>query len=366
MLDGVFGLIGAGVDAWSQYEANEQNWENTIALNNIQYQQQQQLMRAQNQATRELYADLYSPAAKRKQLEDAGLSVGLMYGGGGMGGSVSTSGAGGNAPHTATPAVQPLTSQLGLQLAEIRKLNAETENTKQDTENKGVDQEKKELEVKTFMQNFEKRMEEIASNITKNYSQAQKDDANTFLLEQQGIYQEIVNQYEPQLKEIQIKYESGLISLNQSIQSLREQEKQTQIALEKKYEAEASKSRAIAHKTYKEAKWVDALAQASIEESRATTAYTYAREALTMTEKFINEEMHELSKDEKEELINMLREQVTQEKFKTDKQEFTYHFDNVCKAMDTISNWRTAGAREKNAFGNLMKSLSVLLKVAPK
>ena len=39
--------------------------------------------------TRALFTDLYSPEAKVKQLKDAGLSVGMMYGQGGAGGTSS-------------------------------------------------------------------------------------------------------------------------------------------------------------------------------------------------------------------------------------------------------------------------------------
>lgn len=364
-MDGFLGLFGMGIDAWNQNRANEENYQNAMALNDRQFNQQMQLMRLQNQATRELYSDLYSPAAKRKQLEDAGLSIGLMYGGN-AGGQSSTQGAGGNAPHTNMPAMQPLTSQLGLQLAEIRKLNAETQNIEADTKNKGTEGEKKELEVNTFMENFRNEMEKIKSEITKNLSSAQKDNADAYLTGLMAEYQLIINQYEPQLKELQIEFESGQIDLNAAITRLKEQEKKTQIALEENYKANAEKSRAEAHKTYKEASWVDALSRASIEESKANTAYLYAKEAVAMAEKTIMEEMHELTKQEKEEAINLLREQVTQERFETSKMEFSYHYDNVLKAVETIAKWRTAGARQKNANGNLLGVLISLLKYIPK
>ena len=43
--------------------------------------------------TRALFTDLYSPEAKVQQLKDAGLSVGMMYGQGGVSGTSSTQGA---------------------------------------------------------------------------------------------------------------------------------------------------------------------------------------------------------------------------------------------------------------------------------
>nr|QJB19731.1 MAG: DNA pilot protein [Microvirus sp.] len=117
-----------GVNLWQQHEANEQNVQMQQNINqqnaelqqsindqNIQnqqqtLQQQQQFSReaaAQSDAyTRGLYRDLYSPQAKVKQLRQAGLSVGLMYGQGGTGGTSSTAGA-----QAATPAIQPAMAQ---------------------------------------------------------------------------------------------------------------------------------------------------------------------------------------------------------------------------------------------------------------
>lgn len=90
---------------------------------------QEHLMRLQQQlnieGTTQLYNELYSPAAKRKQLEDAGLSVGLMYGGSGAGGQSSTT------PGVTAQAVQQLHTggilQQARMAAEIANINADTD-----------------------------------------------------------------------------------------------------------------------------------------------------------------------------------------------------------------------------------------------
>ena len=120
--------IGTGVSLWQQQNANAQNVEMQENINqqnaelqqsindqNIQNQQltlkeQQEFSRqaaAQSDAyTRGLYNDLYSPQAKVRQLKQAGLSVGLMYGQGGTGGTSSTAGA-----QAAIPSIQPAMAQ---------------------------------------------------------------------------------------------------------------------------------------------------------------------------------------------------------------------------------------------------------------
>ena len=67
------GAAAQGVNAGINTALNEQ-----MALTNYQYGEK--AADASDRRTRELYTDLYSPAAKVKQLKEAGLSPGLMYG----------------------------------------------------------------------------------------------------------------------------------------------------------------------------------------------------------------------------------------------------------------------------------------------
>ena len=100
-----------------QENINQQNAELQQDINNQNIQNQQQTLQQQQEFsrmaaaqsdayTRGLYNDLYSPQAKVRQLKQAGLSVGLMYGQGGTGGTSSTSGA-----QAATPSIGPAVSQ---------------------------------------------------------------------------------------------------------------------------------------------------------------------------------------------------------------------------------------------------------------
>lgn len=112
------GLIGGAINQHYQKEAEERAYKRQMELYNRMYKDN-------------------SPENRRKQLEDAGLSVGLMYGGatGAGGGSASGASAGASAASTNIP--MPRTSMLEMQLgqkqleltdAQINKTNAEAEN----------------------------------------------------------------------------------------------------------------------------------------------------------------------------------------------------------------------------------------------
>ena len=92
-------------------------------------------------------------AAQVKQLEKAGLSVGLMYGKGGAGGTTTGAGATGVSAPTAPTGMGMIgSSQLATQAANIELIQAQTENVKADTERKlGVDKNKVEAETKNLL-----------------------------------------------------------------------------------------------------------------------------------------------------------------------------------------------------------------------
>ena len=138
-------LLGLGVGTMSNFYNNWVNQQNNELM---QIHQQNMLQSQQNWAsnqaqiadkrTRALYSDLQSPEAKRQQLEDAGLSVGMMYGMGGAGGTL-TSGAQAATPSTNNPQRIPnqaLGMEAAMMMANAKKLQAETENIKEDTKKK--------------------------------------------------------------------------------------------------------------------------------------------------------------------------------------------------------------------------------------
>lgn len=129
-------------------------------------------MQAENadKRTRELYADLMSPAAMRKQYQEAGLSPSLMFSnGGGAGGSVPNGAQGSSA--SVQPNVFGLNAmdaaQIGLALAQTKNTEAQTEKTKAETENVNKDTDIKELERQTREMNVQ--LESVDFNILQHF-----------------------------------------------------------------------------------------------------------------------------------------------------------------------------------------------------
>ena len=91
--------------------------------------------------TRALFTDLYSPEAKVQQLKDAGLSVGMMYGQGGVSGTSSTQGAQGAGAGNQQAAQMNLSKQLelGMMTAQIKALEAGANKDNADAKDKEQD-----------------------------------------------------------------------------------------------------------------------------------------------------------------------------------------------------------------------------------
>lgn len=145
VIDGVLGLVGTGIQAGVQVQENKKNRAQEREMLGLQQGYNEQAANRADERTRALYNDLYSPQAKVQQLKNAGLSVGLMYGTGGAGGTTSTSGA------QAAPASQQaqsqksplenanlglLMSQIAVNAAQAKKLNTEAEDKKLDVKGK--------------------------------------------------------------------------------------------------------------------------------------------------------------------------------------------------------------------------------------
>ena len=125
--------MGLGIGAQAVNAGINTALNEHMALTNYKYGEK--AANESDRRTRELYTDLYSPAAKVKQLKEAGLSTGLMYGNGGASGTSSTSGAmgtgSGNPQAARVDMGQAL--QLGLLKAQSDNLKADTELKEQDT-----------------------------------------------------------------------------------------------------------------------------------------------------------------------------------------------------------------------------------------
>ena len=148
---------------------------------------------------RAIYTDFNSPAAKVKQLQEAGLSTALMYGnGGGGGGSAAAttasqgSGAGGQQGKTPQSAIEG--AQLGLMLAQIKNLNADAEKKKVEAaKTAGVDTEAQQQSIEESKQRINKLITEVGNNML--------DATNKQL---QNVYDEIRNEIQTKTKNLQV------------------------------------------------------------------------------------------------------------------------------------------------------------------
>ena len=99
-------IISGAIAAVSANKTNEQNKQTYLDVQQKSHQLNEQSADAADTRTRALYSDLESPAAKVGQLKSAGLSPGLMYGGGGSIGTGQVASGAQAAPATGANLVQ--------------------------------------------------------------------------------------------------------------------------------------------------------------------------------------------------------------------------------------------------------------------
>ena len=301
-----------------QAGANITNLLGTLYTNQMNWQQNQAAMAHADRAaaeadqrTRQLYNDLYSPAARVKQLKEAGLSVGLMYGQGGMGGSAAA-GAQAQTPSQIpmqAPHVEPDYDALNLismALDNALKM-AQKRNIDADTENKNANLPL----IKQTIENLKKTNEEIDTNIQLNISTIEKQTAEkALILQQEGKekeaqqllkaqkeYQETLNEIEKiKLDNEPDRIEKELKKLDKEISHLEKQAKK--IGLETEVIRETKTY--IVQKTMNEAlqsKWV--LDKLNEEQLKYLKEQTRALKRQTDVDEAIDKLINDLNKDAK-------------------------------------------------------------------
>jgi len=154
VLGGVSGVVQS---LSNNYQAKKQ-FENQKKLMDLQQQNQMELNKNQEEAQMRLneqgqglQLDTWNKTnagAQRKHLEDAGLSVGLMYGKGGAGGATTGSQGGGSAQGGSAASGSAALGksmdigsmmQAAMMKAQIENINADTQNKLKDAGSKGED-----------------------------------------------------------------------------------------------------------------------------------------------------------------------------------------------------------------------------------
>ena len=170
---GILGLFSGGDSSKKDKKLMQQAWEYEKEGMGLQYQYNNQMAEANQERNKELW-DYTNFEAQRKHLEQAGLSVGLMYGNGGaMGASTSGGqGSGVQKPENPTEAaiqskalgiqMQQMQSQTALNTASAAKQLAEAEKIK------GVDTKETEANIENLIAqtNSEKEKRELIKQQT--------------------------------------------------------------------------------------------------------------------------------------------------------------------------------------------------------
>ena len=177
--NGIFNLIGAGLNAiatkrqeqrqqnynlQSMYQQNQYNQQNMHLQHNLNEQSANNAMKR----SIDLYNLTQSPAAKLKQLQDAGLSPALLGNGNGTGGSTPS---GAQAPGTGLPSTTALqniarnpleNATMALTFAQTKKTLAEAESINKET---GREQGKYDLVLQQMEMNIEETKTLIGNKI---------------------------------------------------------------------------------------------------------------------------------------------------------------------------------------------------------
>ena len=145
-VDNAIGLIAGGVQANRQMRNQRKLMAEQLGIDKLKMEEQRKI---QMQMWKET-----NYAAQVEELKKAGLSIGLMYGKGGAGGTTTGAGATGvSAPQAPTGMGMIGGSQLAAQMANIELTKAQTENIKAGTERKlGVDKSKVEAEIGSLIE----------------------------------------------------------------------------------------------------------------------------------------------------------------------------------------------------------------------
>lgn len=225
--------IGSGISAIAgsvqgkknrqhQKEMQEQQQVYNIENMNRQHELNEDAANAADARTRALYNDFGSPEALRRQYEEAGLSVGLMYGGSGASGQNMPHGAQGGTeglPSVSGAGANPYTGleTLGLQFADIRLKNAEAKEKEVDTKVKEETADVKIEQEGAILENLRSELNEIISRTKLNEESAEYKRVQTTLTGTQIIAQEIQNNFDTKTFETRMK------TLGQNLANLKEE-----------------------------------------------------------------------------------------------------------------------------------------------
>lgn len=178
LIGGIAGVAQAGISMIGQRAREKRAFENQKELMNLQNKNQMGLNEQGQQLQMKTWEQTSYPA-QLEMMKKAGLSTGLMYGGGaGSGGSTGSQG-GGSAASGSAPSPQPMELGSAMQTAaNIALLKAQKENIEADTNAKitgeayqsGIQTEEGKARTKNILQDTSKKVEETNKTYQEGFS----------------------------------------------------------------------------------------------------------------------------------------------------------------------------------------------------
>lgn len=387
IISAVVGAISAiGTTAFNAEQQQDANAANIAAAEKMQQQNQafnRQSAEAANAETRRQYWDLYSPQAKVNQLKQAGLSVGLMYGGSGLGGGGSTAAQAGSS-NAIAPTIQPTFMQdiLGSMLSaaqtpsEIAKKAAETEGTKA-----GTKKTYKEMDaIDQSITESNQRIKESNAAIEKITAEAQTEQERKIGQQLQNRHSEIdIENAKLELDFNKATYEdrqklihTGLDKIMKECDILDEQLKQEkvntkyaeQLKKEEIKNMQASRNKMVAEtaltwmKTETEKYEQDLLEWQKYETIAKTNKNFREAEAIKKDIEKANEEIANLKSMRKkiEAETDNAKEMTRKQELENSTYKLKLYIDEGCQIINTIANYRNSQTNRMNAMTNVVKT----------
>lgn len=231
ILGTIGGVAGQAIANQQNAQQNALNRQHELYMLGQQQQWAAQQAAMSDMRQRALYNDLQSPDAIRRQLEKAGLSIGLMYGQGGMGGQM-TSGAQADSPAAQNRGTIPMQNvfdaQIAAILADAKLKEAQTEKTESETEVNKQELPVLQQQIETMKQGIresEQRIEQSKAEVNKIGEQIINLAADTKL---KGKYEELA-QAQKEVQEAVKKWQESQTRLSQIDEQTRGEFNQTQI-----------------------------------------------------------------------------------------------------------------------------------------
>lgn len=382
----VGGLSSLGTTAYNAEQQQQANEANIAAAEKMQQENQafnRQSAEIANAETRRQYWDLYSPQAKVNQLKQAGLSVGLMYGGSGMGGGGSTAAQAGSS-NAIAPTIQPtfMNDILGSMIAgagapsEIAKRAAETEGTKAETNKTNTEISAIEQSIKESNQ----RIKESEASIEKIIAEAQTEQERKIGQGLQNRHSEIdienakleLDFNKATFKDKQNLIHTSLDKMMKEYDILDEQLKQEKVNTEyaeqmKKEEIknlQASRNKMVAEtaltwmKTETEKYEQDLLEWQKYETIAKTNKNFREAEAIRKDIEKAEAEIDNLKSMRKkiDAETDSAKEMTKKQQLENSTYKIKLYIDEGCQIINTIANYRNSQTNRMNAITNIVKT----------